>query len=536
MKSAAPALSRSAILLRLLLLTFLFGGANVVKPFHVDDAAYFYDARQIAAHPLDPYDTWLIWYQEPSHANDILAPPVVPYTWALGLRLFGDHPFACKLLLLPWALLLVYAVYSLARRFAAGLEWPVTILTILSPSLWPSLNFMLDIPALGLALMAVELFFRACDESSFFKAACAGLLVGVGFETKYTVCVALAAIVLASIVRRRLALGVTATLQAATVFSVWEFLMAVLYGRSHFFNSFAHGDSTQENRFLTALQNLVVTKGPLMTCLLSLLGSVTPALLLLGLLSLGVRRRWLVFTAMLYLGGVLSISLIYSHFEGDLTPSARVFGEMQPPPLKFELADVIFAVFGGVLLCVVGLVARALFRSSSGEARREVVFLLGWLGLEIAAYFPLTPFPAVRRVLGILIVMTLLIGRYAAQTGCPTRRRLPYARSSYSACCWGLHWSRSISGPPGCRNKARSRQRRGFVNKVAGASGTQDIGAFNTTPNTMAWSRSFPNMAQARVYRNRPFSTAATGSCCPITISLSKSSSSIPRTSAKSPN
>src|SRR5262249_61791434 len=75
----------------LLLVTLLFAGLNVAKPLTIDDTVYFYDARQIAAHPLDPYGFSLIWYQEPEPATKILAPPVLPYTWALGLRLFRDH-------------------------------------------------------------------------------------------------------------------------------------------------------------------------------------------------------------------------------------------------------------------------------------------------------------------------------------------------------------------------------------------------------------------------------------------------------------
>src|SRR5207253_3104362 len=39
-----------------------------------------------------------------------------------------------------------------------------------------------------------------------------------------------------------------------------------------------------------------------------------------------------------------------------------------------------------------------------------------WLGLEAAGAVALTPFPAVRRVLGVLVVATLLVGRLASHT------------------------------------------------------------------------------------------------------------------------
>jgi hypothetical protein len=399
----------------LLLVALLFGGLNVFKPLTIDDAAYYYYARQIAARPLDPYGFAIMWYQEPEHATNVLAPPVVPYTWALGLRLFGDDPAACKLLLLPWSFLLVFAVHSLLRRFAAGLEAPLTLLTVLSPALWPSLNFMLDVPALALALAAVDLFLRACDGGSFCQAACAGLVAGVGCETKYTACAAVAAMVLAGLLRRRWGLAAAALLIAAHAFCAWEFITAVLYGRSHFFLRLAGSEATDARTLWDGLRDLVITKGPLFTCLLSLLGGVAPAVLLLGVAAFGLPRRWVVFTAGLFLGGLATIALFNSHLGGSVAPTARLFGPQEPPALNYELADVIFAVFGGALLLSVGIITRALLRPGGREDRAEVVFLLGWLALEVAAYFPLTPFPAVRRVLGVVVVLTMLFGRYAAR-------------------------------------------------------------------------------------------------------------------------
>ena len=91
----------------------------------------------------------MLWYYEPQPADEIMAPPVLPYYWALGRVLFGERPWLWKLGLLPWSLLLVWAVFALLRRFAPGVELPMTVLTMLSPALLPSLNLMLDLPALA---------------------------------------------------------------------------------------------------------------------------------------------------------------------------------------------------------------------------------------------------------------------------------------------------------------------------------------------------------------------------------------------------
>ena len=55
---------------------------------------------------------------------------------------------------------------------------------------------------------------------------------------------------------------------------------------------------------------------------------------------------------------------------------------------------------------------------------RLTVFLLLWLGMETAGFFLMSPFPAVRRVLGLTVVLILLTGRFAALTGpTPAQRR-----------------------------------------------------------------------------------------------------------------
>src|SRR5262249_64033 len=96
------------------LLTFL----NCFKPLHIDDACYYYFAKQIVERPLDPYCFEVNWDQDPVPANQVLAPPVFLYWWALGIRLFGQNPILWKLWLLPIAFLLAYSLGELFRRFA----------------------------------------------------------------------------------------------------------------------------------------------------------------------------------------------------------------------------------------------------------------------------------------------------------------------------------------------------------------------------------------------------------------------------------
>src|SRR5207248_233641 len=85
-----------------------------------------------------------------------------------------------------FALLFILALDALFSRFAQGLETPLVWMTVLSPTFLPSLNLMLDVPALGLSLFALVVFFRACDRHSLSRAIGAGLLAGLAMETKYT--------------------------------------------------------------------------------------------------------------------------------------------------------------------------------------------------------------------------------------------------------------------------------------------------------------------------------------------------------------
>src|SRR5262249_44427040 len=134
--------------------------------------------------------------------------------------------------------------------------------------------------------------------------------------------------------------------------------------------------------------------------------------------------------------------------------------EIDPRPGRVSWADL---VFGSVGLMIVGMAARAGWQLVRGgtsphnssstregdtdskqalagaggfaEAARHDVgwFLVGWLVLEVAGYFVLSPFPATRRVLGLIVAITILIGYWLSRAATPTTRGRAWA-----VACFGV--------------------------------------------------------------------------------------------------
>jgi 4-amino-4-deoxy-L-arabinose transferase-like glycosyltransferase len=365
---------------------------NALKPLTVDDPAYYAFANQIAQHPCDPFGFTIFWYQHPQPAIEVLAPPVLPYWWALGIRLFGDSPLAWKLWLWPWCLLLTAALDALLRRFAPSLSAPLLWMITLSPSVLPALNIMLDVPALALSLAAVALFLRASDRESWRLTLGAGILAGLATQTKYTALTVPPVILLLLVTRvrpRAIAYACVAGITAATIFAGWETIVSWRYGTSQFLHHVG-----QDRLMRSARLNLAWP-------LVNLLGGVAAPLALLGLSTLKSGGRWVTGAAAAYVFG--TAMLAWGSPDGSAMPPGVVFGPA-----------------GIMTLVLLSMAAwRGLWCSDASRDRR---FLALWWLVEVLAYFVLTPWPAARRVLGIVVVGTLLLGS-AAERACDMRKR-----------------------------------------------------------------------------------------------------------------
>lgn len=402
--------SRSARAWAILGLALVLALSNAPKPLHIDDGLVWQYARHIARAPLDPYGFASFAVERPEPANETLSPPGLPYWWALAIRLFGERPLLWKLWLLPLCLLFVHSLHALLRRFAGGLELPLATMLVFSPVVLPALNLMLDIPALALSLFAFTLFLRASDSleserpaaPAYALAGAAGVVAALACQTKYTGLLMPAILLVYALLFRRLRLWMVTAGVAGALLVSWETFVALRYGQSHFVYHYYANHSAWREKLQFGLP------------LFSLMGTMGPGLLLLGLVALRRSARWIGVAAALLAAGFLIVALV-PETVATLTP-------LRPPNHEpVTLAFVIFALSGLATLATIGVVAVRLLALPS----KTDWFLVSWLGLELIGYFAMSPFPAARRVLGLVIAGTALCGRLASQTiGAGPERRL----------------------------------------------------------------------------------------------------------------
>ena len=117
-----------------------------------------------------------------------------------------------------------------------------------------------------------------------------------------------------------------------------------------------------------------------------------------------------------------AIALDYNQIGGQFQDWLQSLGPPVHFAWDFKLSDTVFLLYGVATFAIVSVAAWQLLLpaasapNKTGVETRLTVFLLLWLGLEMFGFFMMTPFPAVRRVFGVMVVATLLTGRLLART------------------------------------------------------------------------------------------------------------------------
>jgi hypothetical protein len=417
-----------------LLLAAVVTLANAAKPATVDDTAYLLYARHIACAPTDPYGFDVFWWSRPEPAMNVLCPPVLPYWLAAGVALFGESVPLLKLWLFPFVWLLAWALRALLVRFARGSEPFALPLLMFSPAVLPAVNLMLDVPAVALALAAVGLFVRACRVGTthlfsglrgevggthptktarpFALAALAGVVAALAMQTKYTAFAAPVVIAWYGLAHRRPGAAAVAVCTCVALFAGWELWLAEKYGHSHFWYH-ARGAAEAPPEGGSRLAGLARDRFELLLPLAGYLGCLAVGAGLLAALVLRVPRKVLAGTAAVWCVGFALIAA--------LPESALMIGDHSGATAFWTLAGATWALACAVALGVL------LFRVRKGLGVRmsaDAWFLAGWLAIEVAMAFGLTPFAAARRVIGVTLVMGLIAARAASRIArCSPERR-----------------------------------------------------------------------------------------------------------------
>ena len=373
---------------------------NAVKPLVVDDAAIVAFAEQIAQYPTDPYGFEMLWWIAPEPANHILMPPVLPYGYGLAIAVFGDQPFVWKLSLFPVLLLLSASLYGMLRRFAAGWEQPLLWMILLSPAVFPSVNLMLDVPALAFGMAALWTLLVAMERGGLARVVLAGLLAGVAMQTKYTGFVWLVVLLCLGGTFRHLREALIAAAVACAVFLLWEIFTAARYGESHFLHALLVQEYGKE-----------IEKVPHLWALgfVCLAGAMVPGAAVLFCAGLVAGRRTgflLLALATACFGSIAVLAGAPIAVEGQAVPNLTA-----PRPEFF-----VFAPLGAAVLTAIALGVGSLLRNpADAAAQRFDRFLALWLLLETAAFFFISPFLAGRRLIGWTVPVVLLAGRFAGR-------------------------------------------------------------------------------------------------------------------------
>jgi hypothetical protein len=296
--------------------------------------------------------------------------------------------------------LFVFSLQKLFSRFTGKYAPVLLTMTVLSPVFLPSVNLMIDIPALALGLAALVLFMKTVDGNLQWLALPAGVLAGLAMQTKYTAFVVPGAMLAYGLVHARHRQGLTAATVAVAVFAAWEVVTLFLYGESSFLCNLH-----QQDRNPTKYLHLALP-------LLTLMGGVAPALGLLGLAALGARCR-LVITGAIVIALAFILVLFVPQTQANLTSHVTV---------THAALGALGLVWAGSGLAVGFRLIRPEGRWLAPSEGAEEWFLILWFFLELAGYFVLSPFAAVRRVMGIYIVGTLAAGKLAERMWRQDRR------------------------------------------------------------------------------------------------------------------
>ena len=206
-------------------------GPFLAKPFNMDDPLFVWTARQIHAHPWNPYGFKVNWYGSAAPMWGVTQnPPLASYYLALAAGVLGWSEMSLHFAFLLPALAAVLGTYRLARHFC---DQPLlaALATLFTPVfLVSSTSVMCDVLMLAFWVWAAVLWVEGMERDRVLPMVGAGVLIALAALTKYFgACLIPLLAVYGVISKRRLGWRAGCLLIPLLVLSGYEWAMQTLY-------------------------------------------------------------------------------------------------------------------------------------------------------------------------------------------------------------------------------------------------------------------------------------------------------------------
>jgi 4-amino-4-deoxy-L-arabinose transferase-like glycosyltransferase len=204
--------------------------------FRIDEPNIVAIARQAAAHPGDPYGFTINWLGTRDPAFKILAnPPLVPYWLSVWGRLFGWGEIPLHLSILPFSVVALLAMASLARSFNTNVPLAVACL-ICSPAFFVGAQTVMpDVAMLSMLMLTVAAALRYAENGGRGLLIVAAVAAAVTPLLKYNGVIVIGLLGYLAVIHRHRRAGLVAV-ACAPIASLlaWAVISRAIYGQSHF--------------------------------------------------------------------------------------------------------------------------------------------------------------------------------------------------------------------------------------------------------------------------------------------------------------
>jgi len=158
----------------------------LAKPFNIDDPLFIWAAKQIHAHPADPYGFSVNWNGQAFAMSQVTEnPPLACYYLALAAGVFGWSEIGLHIAFMLPAIAAIAGTFQVARRLCKSPEW-AALITLLTPVFLVSAStVMCDVLMLAFWVWAISFWLDGMERNNFRSLAIAGLLVSFAVVTKY---------------------------------------------------------------------------------------------------------------------------------------------------------------------------------------------------------------------------------------------------------------------------------------------------------------------------------------------------------------